>query len=497
VEDAALLAAFVDQRSEQAFNDIVRQHIAMVYAVCRRQLHDAHLAEDATQAVFILLARKAGTLPPNVVLGGWLYRTAVYACSNARALQRTRTYHENRVTPMNTSPDEDDPLARMETEGLLDEGLMQLSKSQREVIVLRFFEEKTLAQVAATRHQSLHATQKSLNAGMANLRRFLSQRGVAVSLAAVGTLLAAQSAKAVPAGLATSIGVAALHGNAALSAPVAQLLARLAHHAGRAKLLASLATAALLAALGLHFLPATSAATPQFATLPTVATATPSSHATDLAALQQTLRQANLALRDMNLPALNDLLAFRNPVQAADWQRMATLFQADLVLRRAAAARFGPTAPTLTAIPTFADRLDQVLPTVDAANATWSIDEDAASLHFDYRTTPAQSATLFFLKTDGHWRIDATRSADIALEGLDAHAARAPLHALSPEAQSRTLATLDRLHQALAATADRIHAGEIQNSDEARQELQLADAPADARAFFRLALRTEDDSPLR
>jgi RNA polymerase sigma factor (sigma-70 family) len=496
VADGALLAAFIDTRSEEAFNEIVRQHIGMVYAVCRRQLRDAHHAEDVTQAVFVLLARKAESLPPDVVLGGWLYRTAVYACSNARSLQRTRAYHENRVTPMNTpSESADDPVSRMEMESLLDEGLMQLSNAQREVIVLRFFQEKTLAEVAEARQQSLHATQKSLNAGMANLRRYLSQRGVVVSLGAVGALLAAQSAKAVPAGLAVTVNTAALHGSHALSAPVAQLVARLANHVGYAKLLASLATAALLIAIGIHFLPSATANTPKSIATPSSITA-PIDHQSDLAALQETLQQANTALRDMNLPALSQLLAFRDPAQSADWQRMAPLFEADLALRRAALSRFGPNAPRLTAIQSFSDRLDQLLPTIDDQHATWSIDDDTASLHFTYRNDP-RTAALFFLKTDGQWRIDATRSAEVALEGLTPHNTRAPLHNLTAEEQSRLLTKIDHLHHSLTETAARITAGQLTDPDEARQELQLAAAQSDARAFFRFALRTDDDQTTR
>ena len=88
-DDASLLAAFVRDRSEEAFKELVSRHVGMVYSVCYRQLRDAHWAEDVTQAVFILLARKAASLQSGVVLGGWLYRSAVFACSNAVATWKT------------------------------------------------------------------------------------------------------------------------------------------------------------------------------------------------------------------------------------------------------------------------------------------------------------------------------------------------------------------------------------------------------------------------
>ncbi len=495
MDDAALLAAFVEQRSEEAFNELVRRHVAMVYAACRRQLRDAHAAEDVTQAVFILLAQKAATLPKEVVLGGWLYRTALYACSNARNLQKTRAYHENRVNTMKT-PDDDESLLRAEMEGLLDEGLMQLSPAQREVIVLRFFEDKTLTEVAEARRQSLYATQKSLNAGMANLRRFLAQRGMTVPLAAVGVLLAAQSAKAVPLGLAATVGAAALQGGAAVSVPAAQLVARLGHQAGRAKLLASLAVAAVFAVVGISLHPWTTGPSSNDRPFASLAAAhmqtTPTTPLADIEALQRTLRRAELALRHMDIAALGEVVAFHDPAQSTRWQLMTPVFAADLALRQAAAARFGLQAARLTAMKTFADRLDEVLPTVDNRSAAWTIHDDDAVLHFSYRDRP-EVASLFFTKNAGQWQIDATRSVDLVLEGIDADNARAPIESLNPEQQARVVSTMQSLQQALSDVAERINGGQVTDIDEARQELQLADAHTEGRAFFKLALRTQDD----
>ena len=242
MEDGELLAAFARDKSQDAFQELVRRHISMVYSVCRRQLRDAHWAEDVSQAVFILLARKAETLPGDVILGGWLYKTAVFACSNARGLARTRTYHENRVTPMKVH-DEQEDLERAEVEGLLDEGLMELSKSQRARCWCCGSSRRSRAgreMLARMRNESLYLTQKTLDSGLAKLRRFCPNAGVAAaSLALLGMVLE-ESARAVPAGLAASVGNAA-QSTSVIPSYAAKLATQILKQAGRAKLMASLA----------------------------------------------------------------------------------------------------------------------------------------------------------------------------------------------------------------------------------------------------------------
>ena len=209
MDDATLLADFARDKSEEAFKELVRRHVGMVYSVCYRQLRDAHWAEDVTQAVFILLVRKAASLPSGVVLGGWLYRSAVYACSNARDLKRTRSYHEKLVTPMRITT-EPDLVERAELEGLLDEGLMELSKAQREVLVLRFFENKPLTEVCVSGAVSVCA-RKSAGFGMRAAAVHGTKRGGGDTAILAGVLIE-QSAKAAPAGLAASAATAALGG---------------------------------------------------------------------------------------------------------------------------------------------------------------------------------------------------------------------------------------------------------------------------------------------
>src|SRR5437764_1178699 len=83
--DRALLERFAARRDEAAFAALVRRHGPMVFGVCRRVLHDAHDAEDAFQAVFLVLARKARSLGKDAALGPWLYGVACRTALNARA----------------------------------------------------------------------------------------------------------------------------------------------------------------------------------------------------------------------------------------------------------------------------------------------------------------------------------------------------------------------------------------------------------------------------
>ena len=83
MNDWLLLREYVDRGSEAAFESLVKRHVDMVYSTALRQLRDPHLAQDATQAVFVLLARKARCLRSSVILGGWLYRTANFVANRA------------------------------------------------------------------------------------------------------------------------------------------------------------------------------------------------------------------------------------------------------------------------------------------------------------------------------------------------------------------------------------------------------------------------------
>jgi len=89
-EDMELVQDYATHGSEEAFAMLVSRHVNLVYSVAFRQLRDTHLAEEVTQAAFIILARKAGSLGPKTVLSAWLCRAAHYAAADVLRTQRRR-----------------------------------------------------------------------------------------------------------------------------------------------------------------------------------------------------------------------------------------------------------------------------------------------------------------------------------------------------------------------------------------------------------------------
>src|SRR5438552_10690795 len=100
MDDWQCLSQYVHDGSQSAFRELVARHIDLVYATCRRIVRDAHLAEDATQAVFVILAKKARTLRRNTSLVGWLHNTARYVSCNALRVAANRRRHELEAAQM-------------------------------------------------------------------------------------------------------------------------------------------------------------------------------------------------------------------------------------------------------------------------------------------------------------------------------------------------------------------------------------------------------------
>src|SRR5690242_16902147 len=94
IDDMDLVREYARCKSEAAFATLVSRHVNLVYSVALRQVRDTHLAEEVTQSVFIILARKAASLGSKTVVSGWLYRTARYAAAKALTLRRRRQDRE-------------------------------------------------------------------------------------------------------------------------------------------------------------------------------------------------------------------------------------------------------------------------------------------------------------------------------------------------------------------------------------------------------------------
>ena len=211
-DNAQLLRDFAKRRSEQAFGELVRRQMDLVYSTALRVVGgDAHLAEDVTQTVFIDLARKARSLCRCAALSGWLYRHTCYTASKAVRSDRRRQAREKEAVAMNGQND------RSETDTIwqqiapvLDDALSRLGTRDRDAIVLRFFEQRDLRVVGAALGVSEAGAQKRVSRALEKLRRYFARRGITLSTAALATLLSSQAISTAPSVLAASVTGSAL-----------------------------------------------------------------------------------------------------------------------------------------------------------------------------------------------------------------------------------------------------------------------------------------------
>src|SRR3954465_8171939 len=105
--DSELLRQYVENRSEDAFATLVKSHVSMVYSAALRQVGDKSLAEEVTQVVFIILARKAATIRHQIIVSGWLYRTARFAATDALRKQLRRQKRELDAAQTQTTSDKE------------------------------------------------------------------------------------------------------------------------------------------------------------------------------------------------------------------------------------------------------------------------------------------------------------------------------------------------------------------------------------------------------
>ena len=147
--DSSLLREFAVHRSQAAFTDLVSRHSAWVYSAAARMVHDPHLAEDVTQAVFLVLADKAGKLTA-VPLHRWLFKVTRYAAANAIRARTRRDKHERRAAMSFSETYQPDPDQMWrEISPVLDDSMSRLRSRDRDALILRFYQQKSVAEVGA------------------------------------------------------------------------------------------------------------------------------------------------------------------------------------------------------------------------------------------------------------------------------------------------------------------------------------------------------------
>ncbi|MBN1669641.1 MAG: sigma-70 family RNA polymerase sigma factor [Kiritimatiellae bacterium] len=216
--DCELLRDFVENGSEDAFREIVENYTGLVYGTACRSLGDRHLAEDAVQSTFMILARKARGLSRQVMLGSWLYRTVSLVCSHMkRAAMRRRKWEAvaKKTTELTGALRGEAETTWAFVEPLLDRALQSLSAKSRDAVVSRYLLGKSTMEIAAELGIRENTAAARISYGIRKLRERLATLGVQVSAGLLVTVLGAKAAEAAPleiVGAAHAAGMAAATG---------------------------------------------------------------------------------------------------------------------------------------------------------------------------------------------------------------------------------------------------------------------------------------------
>ena len=204
-----LVREFVSRQYESAFATLVSRHTNLVYSAALRQTGDPQLAEEVTQVVFIILARKAATLGAKTILTGWLYRTAGYVSGSALKQERRRQHREQEAF-MQSELDAQAGLTWNQLSPLLDEAMLRLGQADRDALVLRYFEGRSLNEVGSALGASEDAAKKRVGRALEKLRQSFAKRGVDSTTTAIAETISANSVLVAPAALAKTATAVAL-----------------------------------------------------------------------------------------------------------------------------------------------------------------------------------------------------------------------------------------------------------------------------------------------
>ncbi len=221
--DLQLLERYTRDRAEDAFAEIVRRHIGLVYSAALRQIRMPQLAEEVAQSTFTDLARQAEHLEPDTILTGWLYQVTRRTAIDVVRREARRQLREQIATEINAMNAADTDWVHIEP--MLDEAMSTLDETDRVAILLRYFENQSLREVGETLGTSDDAAQKRVARAVERLRDFFTKHGVRAGASGLAAVISANSVQAAPVGLAVTISTAATLGKVGLTATAAKTIA--------------------------------------------------------------------------------------------------------------------------------------------------------------------------------------------------------------------------------------------------------------------------------
>jgi RNA polymerase sigma factor (sigma-70 family) len=214
MDDMTLLREFATNESHEAFEILVARYADLVYSAALRQVRNPHTAQEVTQAVFIILAQKAQRISSDTILIGWLYKTTRFtAMAETRRAIRRHQYEEAFQMESNDPQPAPDSLWD-EMAPMLDQALAKLGEKDRQALLLRFFENRELAEVGAFLGASENTAGKRVTRAVEKLRGFMARRGVVSSATLIAGAISANSIQAAPVGLTSTIVATAVKGSA-------------------------------------------------------------------------------------------------------------------------------------------------------------------------------------------------------------------------------------------------------------------------------------------
>ena len=215
-----LLRQYADRNSEEAFAALVARHVNLVYSAALRKTGNADAAGEITQAVFIILSKKAGRLSQKTILSGWLYQTTRLTAANFLRTEIRRVHREQEAY-MQSLANETEPELWPQLAPLLEDAMGQLGEKDRNAIALRFFKGKSFQEIGAAFGASENAAKKRVAHALEKLHRYFSKHGVSSTTAIIAGAISANSAHAAPIGLATTITATVIKGPAVAASTLA------------------------------------------------------------------------------------------------------------------------------------------------------------------------------------------------------------------------------------------------------------------------------------